>query len=105
MRVGRSRFVTDESRSTLTVIAFAAAAAWFGYTLYQAITRQSAWAPGHLTDHSVRLHDNPNAFWLAVAWQASMLVLCALGGLWVWAADHDLIQMTPRKPRHSGKPG
>jgi hypothetical protein len=105
MRVGRSRFVTDEPRSTLTVVAFAVATAWFGYTLYQAVTRQVAWAPGRLTSHAVRLHEEPNAFWLAVAWQASMLVLCALGGLWVWASDRDLIQMSPRKPRHSGKPG
>jgi hypothetical protein len=103
--VGRSRFVTDEPRSTLTVIAFAAAAVWFGYTLYRAITHQTAWAPGHLNNHSVSLHENPNAFWLAVAWQASMLVLCALGGLWVWAADHDLIQMTKRKPRRTREPG
>jgi hypothetical protein len=106
MRVGRSRFVTDEPRSTLTVVAFAAAAVWFGYSLYRAFVHLQAWAPGRMTNHSVRLQDDANGFWLAVAWQASMLVLCALGGLWVWAADRDLIQMTSRKPRrHADRAG
>jgi hypothetical protein len=99
VRIGRSHFDTDAPRSTLTVTTFVICAAWFVYVIWRAITRGQAWTPGLMNDHVAKLSDNPQTFWLGVAWAAAMLVVCALGAAWVWASDRNLIRMTRRRPQ------
>lgn len=98
MKMGSSRFVTDDSRSTLTLVTCVGSAVWFAFVIYQAVTQKMAWTPDLISRRVVRLQDDPKAFWLGVAWASAMLVICGLGALWVWASDHGVIDMR-RRPR------
>jgi hypothetical protein len=101
VRIGRSHFVTDAPRSTLTVVTFVVCAAWFVYVIWRALTRGMAWTPDLTSSHIVSIGENPKTFWLGVAWAAAMLVVCGLGAAWVWASDRNIIQMTDRRARRS----